>query len=650
MRFQVVSKFQPTGDQGEAINKLSKGVLRDDKFQTLWGVTGSGKTYVMAKIIEKTQLPTLIISPNKTLAAQLYEEFRTFFPENKVSYFVSYYDYYQPEAYLPNTDTYIEKDAKINEDIDQMRHAAVQNLLSRNDSIIVASVSAIYNLGKPDSYKNFALNLKVGEALSQKQIMYKLVELQFERNDYELWRGKFRLRHNYLDIWPSGQDEIIRIKNTPEAIESIEICPAPFGEFKKVKDISLFPAKFWISEREKTIDAMKEIAKELENHTAKLKKDGKFLEAERIKRRTEYDMAMMRETGWCHGIENYSRQLEGRKPGTPPYTLLDYFPKNFLLFLDESHIGVPQLHGMYEGDQSRKKTLVEYGFRLPSALDNRPLKYNEFMGIEKRTIYVSATPGDYERSQSTQIVEQIIRPTYLLDPEVEVRKTEGQVEDLVKEIEIRQKKNQRVLVLTLTKKMAEALSSHLKEKKIRTNYLHSDVKTFERTKTLADLRRGKYEVLVGINLLREGLDLPEVSLIAILDADKEGFLRNETSLVQIMGRAARHEEGRVIMYADSLTKSIKAAMETTNQRRQIQLDYNKKHHVKPRPIVKVITDIFRFEENEKALPKKEFLKEYLHKLKNQLDLARRNLQFDKAASIAEKIKTVKAKMEEPPKE
>jgi len=650
MKFQVVSKFQPTGDQGEAINKLSKGVLRDDKFQTLWGVTGSGKTYVMAKIIEKTQLPTLIISPNKTLAAQLYEEFRTFFPENKVSYFVSYYDYYQPEAYLPNTDTYIEKDAKINEDIDQMRHAAVQNLLSRNDSIIVASVSAIYNLGKPDSYKNFALNLKVGEALSQKQIMYKLVELQFERNDYELWRGKFRLRHNYLDIWPSGQDEIIRIKNTPEAIESIEICPAPFGEFKKVKDISLFPAKFWISEREKTIDAMKEIAKELENHTAKLKKDGKFLEAERIKRRTEYDMAMMRETGWCHGIENYSRQLEGRKPGTPPYTLLDYFPKNFLLFLDESHIGVPQLHGMYEGDQSRKKTLVEYGFRLPSALDNRPLKYNEFMGIEKRTIYVSATPGDYERSQSTQIVEQIIRPTYLLDPEVEVRKTEGQVEDLVKEIEIRQKKNQRVLVLTLTKKMAEALSSHLKEKKIRTNYLHSDVKTFERTKTLADLRRGKYEVLVGINLLREGLDLPEVSLIAILDADKEGFLRNETSLVQIMGRAARHEEGRVIMYADSLTKSIKAAMETTNQRRQIQLDYNKKHHVKPRPIVKVITDIFRFDEDEKALPQKEFLKEYLHKLKNQLDLARRNLQFDKAASIAEKIKTVKAKMEEPPKE
>jgi len=650
MRFQVVSKFQPTGDQGEAINKLSKGVLRDDKFQTLWGVTGSGKTYVMAKIIEKTQLPTLIISPNKTLAAQLYEEFRTFFPENKVSYFVSYYDYYQPEAYLPNTDTYIEKDAKINEDIDQMRHAAVQNLLSRNDSIIVASVSAIYNLGKPDSYKNFALNLKVGEALSQKQIMYKLVELQFERNDYELWRGKFRLRHNYLDIWPSGQDEIIRIKNTPEAIESIEICPAPFGEFKKVKDISLFPAKFWISEREKTIDAMKEIAKELENHTAKLKKDGKFLEAERIKRRTEYDMAMMRETGWCHGIENYSRQLEGRKPGTPPYTLLDYFPKNFLLFLDESHIGVPQLHGMYEGDQSRKKTLVEYGFRLPSALDNRPLKYNEFMGIEKRTIYVSATPGDYERSQSTQIVEQIIRPTYLLDPEVEVRKTEGQVEDLVKEIEIRQKENQRVLVLTLTKKMAEALSSHLKEKKIRTNYLHSDVKTFERTKTLADLRRGKYVVLVGINLLREGLDLPEVSLIAILDADKEGFLRNETSLVQIMGRAARHEEGRVIMYADSLTKSIKAAMETTNQRRQIQLDYNKKHHVKPRPIVKVITDIFRFDEDEKALPQKEFLKEYLHKLKNQLDLARRNLQFDKAASIAEKIKTVKAKMEEPPKE
>ncbi len=637
MPLKVVSPFEPTGDQGQAIKKLSDGVKKGYDYQTLWGITGSGKTYVMAKIIEKTQLPTLIISPNKTLAAQLYEEFKAFFPNNKVSYFVSYYDYYQPEAYLPSTDTYIEKDAKINEEIDQMRHMAVQDLLASKNTIIVASVSAIYNLGAPSDYKNQIFHLRVNRKISQKELIKMLVSLQYERDDYQLWRGKFRIRGNFIDIWPSGQDEIIRVNNASGSVESIEICPAPFGKFEPQVQVALYPAKFWVSEKEKTDNAMKSIAKELEEHVKKLKKQGKLIEAERIKRRTEYDLAMIRETGWCHGIENYSMHIEGRKPGERPYTLLDYFPKNFLLFMDESHISVPQTSGMYFGDRSRKKTLVEYGFRLPSAIDNRPLKFEEFLKIPKRTIFVSATPDQFEKKQSDQIVEQIIRPTYLLDPEIEIKDTEGQIDDLINEIEVRKRNNQRVLALTLTKRMSEALSEHLKENNIKAAYLHSDIKTFERTKILADLRRGVYDVLVGINLLREGLDLPEVALIAILDADKEGFLRNETSLIQIMGRAARHPEGKVIMYADNLTGSIKKAIETTNRRRKAQIEYNEKHGVSPSPIIKGIKDTFVSKEEESAVPKKEFMKEYLRKLKSQLEMARRNLQFDKASEIKRQI-------------
>ncbi len=645
MKLKVISPFNPTGDQTQAIDKLSAGIKKNYDCQTLWGVTGSGKTYVMAKIIEKTQLPTLIISPNKTLAAQLYEEFKDFFPKNNVSYFVSYYDYYQPEAYLPSTDTYIEKDAKINEEIDQMRHMAVQDLLTSKDTIIVASVSAIYNLGAPSDYKNQIFHMRVGRKLSQKELIKKLVDLQYERNDYELWRGKFRIRQNFVDIWPSGEDTIIRINNASGVIQTIETCPAPFGKFEPQVQIAIYPAKFWVSEKEKTDRSLEIISKELAIRIAQFKKQGKLIEAERIRRRTEYDMTMIRETGWCHGIENYSSIIEGRKPGERPYTLLDYFPKNFLLFMDESHISVPQVSGMYFGDKSRKETLVEYGFRLPSAIDNRPLKFEEFLKIPKRTIFASATPQDFECRNSKQIVEQVIRPTYLLDPEIEIRDSDCQIEDLIKEIEERKSKNQRVLVLTLTKKLAEALADHLAEKNIKTTYLHSDIKTFQRTKILADLRRGTYDVLVGINLLREGLDLPEVSLIAILDADKEGFLRDETSLIQIMGRAARNAEGKVIMYADNLTGSIKKAIETTTRRRQIQIEYNKQHNKQPQAIVKDIKDTFHAKEEEE-LPKKEFMKEYLRKLKSQLELARRNLQFDKAAEIKSQIEKIQEKIKD----
>lgn len=645
MKLKVVSPFKPTGDQEQAIKKLSGGIKKNYDYQTLWGVTGSGKTYVMAKIIENVQLPTLVISPNKTLAAQLYEEFRTFFPKNHVSYFVSYYDYYQPEAYLPSTDTYIEKDAKINEEIDQMRHLAVQDLLASKDNVIIASVSAIYNLGAPSDYKNQIFHVRIGRKLSQKELIKKLVDLQYERNDYELWRGKFRIRNNFIDIWPSGQDSIIRIDNASGTVRTIETCPAPFGKFEQQVQIALYPAKFWVSEKEKTERALDTISSELTKRIEQLKKQGKLVEAERIKRRTEYDMAMIRETGWCHGIENYSPIIEGRKPGERPYTLLDYFPKNFLLFMDESHISVPQVSGMYFGDRARKETLIEYGFRLPSAIDNRPLKFEEFLAIPKRTIFVSATPQDYERQQSKQIVEQVIRPTFLLDPEIDIRDSDCQIDDLVREIQERKNKNQRVLVLTLTKKLAEALADHLAEKNIKTTYLHSDIKTFQRTKILADLRRGVFDVLVGINLLREGLDLPEVSLIAILDADKEGFLRDETSLIQIMGRAARNIEGKVIMYADNLTGSIKKAIETTNRRRQMQIEYNKKYNKKPQAIIKDIKDTFRAKEEEE-LPKKEFMKEYLRKLKSQLELARRNLQFDKAAQLKNKIDQLSKKLKD----
>ena len=647
MRFKVISKFKAKGDQPKAISQLVEGVKKGYRFQTLLGVTGSGKTFTMSKIIEKVQLPTLVISPNKTLAAQLYEEFRAFFPENEVCYFVSYYDYYQPEAYIPQTDTYIEKDAKINEEIDRLRHRAVQALLTRKDVLVVASVSCIYNLGSPNIYQKLSLHLKKGQTISRRELISRLLDLQYERNDYALWRGKFRLRMNYIDVWTSGEDRIIRIEIDKEKIKSISIGEIPFGKFVPVSQTEIWPAKFWLTEKERLNIALSNINLELQEQYRKLKNKGKLIEAERLKRRTEYDMAMIKETGWCHGIENYSRHLEFRKAGEPPFTLIDYFPKNFLLFIDESHITVPQIRGMYEGDKSRKETLIKYGFRLPSALDNRPLKFNEFLEKTDRVIFVSATPGKFEKKHSKQIAEQIIRPTYLLDPSIEIKPTENQIDDLLKEIEKRIKKKQRVLVLTITKRLAEALAEHLKKKKIKAAYLHSEIKTLARPKILSKLRKGEYDVLVGINLLREGLDLPEVSLIAILDADKEGFLRDETSLIQIMGRASRHPEGHIIMYADRITSSMKKAIKETERRRKIQEEYNRTHNLKPLPIAKEVRDTLSLlsQEKEEKLPKEEFLKEYLRQLKYQLDLARRNLQFEKAAQIKEKIEKLKAKID-----
>jgi len=646
MKFKVVSKFKPKGDQPKAIKQLVEGIKAGYKFQTLLGVTGSGKTFTMSKIIEKVQLPTLVISPNKTLAAQLYEEFKAFFPKNEVCYFVSYYDYYQPEAYIPQTDTYIEKDAKINEEIDRLRHRAVQALLTRRDVLVVASVSCIYNLGSPNIYQRLSLHLKQGQKISRQELISRLLDLQYERNDYGLWRGKFRIRMNYVDIWTSGEDRIIRIEIDGEKIKSISTGVVPFGKFTPTTRIEIWPAKFWLTEKERVNIALANINLELQERYLYLKHKGKIIEAERLKRRTEYDMAMIRETGWCHGIENYSRHLEFRKPGEAPFTLIDYFPKEFLIFIDESHISVPQIKGMYEGDKSRKETLIKYGFRLPSALDNRPLKFDEFLKKIDKAIFVSATPGKFERKVSKQIVEQIIRPTFLLDPSIEIRPTKNQIEDLIQEIDKRVKKNQRILVLTITKRLAEALSDHLKKKKIKASYLHSEIKTLIRPKVLANLRKGHYDVLVGINLLREGLDLPEVSLIAILDADKEGFLRDETSLIQIMGRASRHPEGHIIMYADKITSSMKKAIQETKRRRKIQEEYNKTHGLKPQAIVKEVRDslsMLSVKETEEA-PKEEFLKEYLKQLKYQLDLARRNLQFEKAAQIKEKIERLRAQI------
>lgn len=641
-KLKIVSKFKPQGDQGQAIKKLSEGVACGFRFQTLLGVTGSGKTYTMAKVIEKTNRPALIISPNKTLAAQLYEEFRGFFPNNAVSYFVSYYDYYQPEAYIPATDTYIEKDSKINDEIDRLRHEAVQNVLSRRDTIVVASVSCIYNLGSPQTYLRERFIIKTGDPMTFEQLFGRLLDLQYERNDYELLRGRFRKRMSFVDIWLAGQDMISRVEIAGGYVKTIAQSPAPFGKFKSVDEADIWPAKFWTADPDKTELAIKNIKAEMEEQTDFFKKQEKLVEAERLRRRTEYDISLIRETGWCRGIENYSRHLDFRKPDSAPYTLLDYFPDDFLIMIDESHIAVPQIHGMQAGDFARKQPLINYGFRLPSAVDNRPLKYNEFLKKMNQAVFVSATPGDYERKVSKQIAEQIVRPTYLLDPKIEIRPTENQITDAVKEIEARKKLGQRVLCLTITKRLAEALADHFKGMKIKAEYLHSEIKTLMRPKILADLRKGKFDVLVGINLLREGLDLPEVSLITIFDADKEGFLRDETSLVQIAGRASRHPDGRVIMYADKVTGSMRRAMEETNRRRKIQKAYNKKHGIEPGTIYKEIKETLSArDKKEEKLPQDEFIKEYQKELQSKLDLARRNLQFDKAAGIKAQINRIK---------
>lgn len=597
MKFQFSSKFRPAGDQAEAIAKLVEGIKKGYRDQTLLGVTGSGKTFTMAKVVEALQRPTLVISHNKTLAAQLYGEFRQFFPNNAVHYFVSYYDYYQPEAYIPQTDTYIEKEATINEEIDRLRHAATQSLLSRRDVLIVASVSCIYGLGEPEDYKALSQKFTVGQNIKRNSLLRSLIKIQYERNDIAFLRGQFRVRGGQIDIHLATGEAVVRIimaGDTIDKILSVNIKPGhqlivpdkiANHEATELNEITILPAKHFMTPEDRLKSAIVNIRQELNGQLEKLKKADKLVEAYRLERRTNYDLEMIEEIGYCNGIENYSRHLSGRAPGLPPATLMDFFPDDKLIFIDESHVTLPQIRGMYFGDQSRKQTLIDFGFRLPSARDNRPLNFEEFNDKVRQIIYVSATPAVYEIKNSSQVAEQIIRPTGLLDPEIEVRPTAGQIKDLINEIDKTVAKKQRVLVTTLTKRMAEELAEYLAEQKIKVQYLHSEVETLERVDILRDLRTGKYDVLVGINLLREGLDLPEVSLVAILDADKAGFLRNETSLIQTMGRAARHVEGHVIMYADNTTPAMRYAINETKRRRKKQETYNKMHDITPRTIV-----------------------------------------------------------------
>jgi excinuclease ABC subunit B len=589
---ELVTDLSPAGDQPEAIAALAAGIERGDRFQTLLGITGSGKSFTTAAVIEKVQRPTLVLAPNKTLAAQLASEFRELFPKNRVEYFVSYYDYYQPEAYLPSTDTYIEKDSSINDEIDRLRHSATSALMSRRDVIIVASVSAIYGLGGPDEYERQCLILDVGEEREQRSILARLVELQYERNDFDFARNKFRVRGDTIEVFPAYEERGVRISLFGDEVERIASVDPLTGEIvEELERLVLFPASHYVTSDEQMKRAIDGIEAELAERLAWFEQHDKLLEAQRLRMRTSYDLEMLREIGVCSGIENYSRHLDGRAPGQMPYTLLDYFPDDFLVVLDESHQTVPQLHGQYEGDKSRKDTLVEHGFRLPSAMDNRPLRFREFVEKVNQVVFLSATPGDWEVEQSTQVVEQIVRPTGLIDPEIQVKPTKGQIDDLVHEIRTRADDDQRVLVTTLTKKMAEDLTEYLLELGMRVRYLHSEVDTLERVEILRALRLGEFDVLVGINLLREGLDLPEVSLVAILDADKEGFLRSETSLIQTIGRAARNVEGQVIMYADQMTDSMRRAISETNRRRKKQLEYNAAHGIDPQTVRKKVTDI-----------------------------------------------------------
>jgi excinuclease ABC subunit B len=656
--FKLVSNFKPTGDQPQAIDKLVEGVKKGYRFQTLLGVTGSGKTFTMANIIQKLNRPTLVIAHNKTLAAQLYSEFKEFFPDNAVEYFVSYYDYYQPEAYIPQTDTYIEKDASINEEIDKLRHSATAALFERRDVIIVASVSCIYGLGDPVDYENLMLSLRPGMIKDRDEIIKKLVDIQYERNDVNFTRGKFRVRGDVIEIFPASfSNKAIRVELFGDEIDRIAEIDVLTGEVLGLrKHVAIFPASHYATSKDKLERAIKSIREELEQRYKELKDAGKIVEAERLRQRTNYDLEMLQEMGYCQGIENYSRHISGRPPGSPPYTLLDYFPKDFLIFIDESHVTIPQIRGMYNGDRSRKEALVEYGFRLPSAFDNRPLTFEEFEKRINQVIFVSATPGPYELEHSEQVVEQLIRPTGLVDPEVIVKPVKGQVDDLIGEIRKTVDKGFRVLVTTLTKKMAEDLTDYLKDMGIKVKYLHSDIETIERVEIIRDLRLGKFDVLIGINLLREGLDIPEVALVAILDADKEGFLRSETSLIQTIGRAARNAEGRVIMYADTVTNSMKRAIDETNRRRKIQMEYNKKHGITPKTVIKGVRDVIEAthvaEEEQKYRRKKvktydpEIIKSTIEQLEKEMKEAAIELQFEKAAKLRDVIFELKKQLEE----
>ena len=645
-QFKIVSDFRLTGDQPQAVDKLVQGLNKGYQEQTLLGVTGSGKTFTMANVIERIQRPTLLICHNKTLAAQLATEFKEFFPENAVEYFVSYYDYYQPEAYIPSTDLYIEKETDINEEIDKLRHAATMSLFTRRDVVIVASVSCIYSLGAPEEYHGFALTIERDKHYKRDKLVRHLVDMQYERNDYDFTRGKFRIRGDTLEIQPAYQETALRIEFWGDKIERIvEVDPLTGEVLAHHEQVDIYPAKHFVTSHEKLLAAIEDIKVELEERLKELRSQGKLLEAQRLEARTNYDIEMLQEVGYCTGVENYSRHLQRRAPGSTPWTLLDYFPDDFLLFIDESHMTLPQIRGMYHGDISRKQTLVDYGFRLPSALDNRPLHFEEFNQHINQVIYVSATPKPYEYERSQQVVEQLVRPTGLLEPTVEVKPVKGQIDDLIYQIKSRVAKGERCLVTTLTKRMAEELSDYLREMEIKTHYLHSEVETLERVEILRDLRLGVYDVVVGINLLREGLDLPEVSLVAILDADKEGYLRSEEALIQTMGRAARHINAHVIMYADIITQSMQKAIEETRRRREIQKAYNKEHGITPQGIKKAIKDITERVQAvaETRVPyavtpiSKEEMAQLIKQLESQMKAAAKNLEFEKAAMIRDRI-------------
>ena len=660
--FELVSDYKPTGDQPEAIKELTTGIEKGEKAQILLGATGTGKTFTISNVIAKVNKPTLILSHNKTLAGQLYSEMKKFFPHNAVEYFVSYYDYYQPEAYVPSSDTYIEKDASINDEIDELRHSATSSLMERDDVIVVASVSSIFGLGDPSEYHNHVVSLRVGQEIERDRLLRELVNIQFERNDIDFQRGRFRVHGDVVEVFPaSREDKALRIEFFGDEIDRIREVDALTGEVIGDREhISIFPATHFLTSEEIMDRALPQIENDMKKQVKKFTDDGKLLEAERIQQRTTYDIEMLREMGYCNGIENYSRYMDGRKPGEPPYTLLDFFPKDFLLVVDESHQTMPQVRGMYNGDRARKQMLIDYGFRLPSALDNRPLKLAEFEKHVNQVVYMSATPGPYEMAQTDHVVQQIIRPTGLLDPTIEVRPVMGQIDDLVGEINKRIEKHERVFVTTLTKKMSEDLTDYLKDLGLKVKYLHSDIKTLERTQIIRDLRLGKFDVLVGINLLREGLDVPEVSLVAILDADKEGFLRNERSLIQTIGRAARNANGSVIMYADTVTDSMQKAIDETKRRREIQIAYNRKHGITPKTIIKPIQEAIssttKTEDSGKEADSTEFTTKDFAKLNRddqtkmveelteKMRTAAKRLDFEQAATLRDTIMELKAQM------